>query len=362
MAPRSNFSADIAQMANFIHKNKDSLGNIIKPYEECRAAKITGRWYGLGYVERVLALTEYLNTVINLRLNKSRVSQLGLFKIRKGSGITPQSLAKLSANGAITVQTMDDIEQMVMQDSSPASYRDEENVMNWSRQVTGAFEAVTGETLPSSTTATIGAIQNRNATSQFSLIKKGIGMFLERVTERQFMPIIFKNLKRSDVVQYYPEHLESYDKLVVATMMYEAVKKIDDEGGFVDPIQVAMEEAAALEKLQGMGDQRFVEVLDSLEVTDYYVDVQVTNEDYDTGVMVQNLLTALQAAPEYRAILLPEIFDKMGIGPFKAPQLPPQIVPPTGVGQQDPTEVTAQANTGEAFGKAQALTQMSYGG
>ena len=39
------------------NKKKDCFGNIIKPYEECRDAKISGRWYGLGKIERILAIS-----------------------------------------------------------------------------------------------------------------------------------------------------------------------------------------------------------------------------------------------------------------------------------------------------------------
>ena len=329
-----------------------------KPYEEAWYTRVPGRWYGKGVAEKVMMLQLWINTIVNIRINRSYVTQLGIFKIRQGSGITPQSISRLAANGAITVQTMQDIEQIAMQDASPASYRDEDNSMSWARQVTGAFEAVTGETMPASTTATIGAIQNRNATSQFSLIKEGIGMFLQRWMKNHAMPIMLSSLKRKDVVRYYPDRLQDYDQQIISQEMYEQIEKIDKEGGFIDPIQAQTEMQRAMQKLQSGGEERFIEVDDVPNIMDYDVAVQITNEDYDTGVMVQNLITALQAAPEYKQPILEEIFDKMGIGPFKAPPQIPQMTPPTGAGQQDPTEVTAQANTGEAFGKAQALINM----
>jgi len=329
----------------------------LKPYEEAWYTRVPGRWYGKGVAEKVMMMQLYINTIVNIRIIRAYVSQLGIFKIRSGSGVTPQSLSKLSANGAITVQSMQDIEQLVMQEASAASYKDEENALSWSRQVTSAFEAITGESLPSSTTATIGAIQNRNATSQFVLIKEGIGMFLERWVTRHAMPVILKALKRETVVRYYPESLEVYDAQLVHQIAYTQIDAINTAGRFVNPIQAQQEIQRAIAQLQASGDQRFVKVLDAMEIMDYDVDVQITNEDFDKGVLMQNLISALQAAPEYKKPILDELFDLMGIGPFTAPALPPMTTPPPTVGQQNPTEVMTQANTGEALGHAQAYAR-----
>jgi hypothetical protein len=325
-----------------------------KPYEEAWYTRVPGRWYGKGVAEKVMMMQLYINIIVNIRITRAYVSQLGIFKIRSGSGITPQSLSRLSANGVITVQTMQDVEQLTMQEASTASYNDEQNALSWSRQVTSAFEAITGESLPSSTTATIGAIQNRNASSQFVLIKEGIGMFLERWVMRHAMPVILKALKRETVVRYYPQSLEAYDNQLVNQQLYDQVNVIHQAGGFVDPAQVIQEQQRALAQLQASGDQRFIHVLDPLEITDYDVDVQITNEDFDKGVLMQNLISALQAAPEYKKPILDELFDLMGIGPFTAPALPPMSTPPPTVGQQNATELTTQANTGEALGRTQA--------
>lgn len=346
-------------MVHSITKRKD---NKLKGYEECWYTRVPGRWYGKGISEKLLMLQGWMNTIVNIRINRSYVSQLGLFKIRQGSGITPQMISRLGANGAILVQSMQDIEQMVIQEASASSYKDEDTIMGWGRQVTAAFEAVTGETMPSSTTATIGAIQNRNALSQFVLIKEGIGMFLQRWIKNYALPIIMKSVTRNEVYRYFPDRLQEYDAMQVNNLMYQALEQANTQGLFVDPMQVELERQAALARLQQMGEQRFVDLQDNINWTDYDVEVQVTNEDVDKGVLMQNLLTALQAAPEYKQPILEQVFDLMGIGPFKAPPMPPMgMVPPTAPGEQNPQELMTQANTGEAFGKAQALTTMAYG-
>ena len=179
-------------------------------------------------------------------------------------------------------------------------------------------------------------------------------MFLERWVQRHALPVILKALKRETVIRYYPESLQAYDEQIVNQQLYTQLETINKSGGYVDPDQVQLEQQRAIAQLQASGDHRFVKVLDPIEILDYDVDVQITNEDFDKGVLMQNLISALQAAPEYKKPILDELFDLMGIGPFTAPQVAPQLTGPPSVGQQNPQELTTQANTGEAFGKAQA--------
>lgn len=341
-----------------------------KGYEEAWYTRVPGRWYGRGAAEKVMMLQLWINTIVNIRINRSYVSQLGLFKIRQGSGITPAMISRLGANGAVTVQSMQDIEQLVMTEASAASYKDEDTIINWTRMVTSAFESVTGEQLPSETTATSAAITSRSAASAFGLIKEGVGMFLQRWIKNQAMPIILRNLKPDEVVQHYPDDLQAYDEMIVNGLLYEQLKSVHEAGFFLDEQQVVTEHQRALAKLRSMGTQRLVQVMDDLDVFEYDVEINITNENFDKGVLMQNLLTALQAVPEYRTQILQELFDVMGLPPFNpSPQTSPQPangqpqqVPPVGVGPQNPAQMQTQANTGMNFGRAQASAGMTRNG
>ena len=94
----------------------------LKPYEECWYAKIPGRWHGKGVTEKLMMLQLWINTIVNIRINRSYVQQLGLFTIRRGSGVTPAMISRLGVNGAVVVNSQDDIKQMVMQEASMASF------------------------------------------------------------------------------------------------------------------------------------------------------------------------------------------------------------------------------------------------
>lgn len=307
------------------NKNKDRDGNIIKPYEECRAAIIFGRWYGLGVAERLLALQEYLNTVLNIRINRAYISQLGLFKIRKGQGITPKMLANLPSNGAISVNQMDDIEQFQIAGPDATSYQDEEVIRSWATRVTQAFPITSGETLPASTTATSVSIQNTNGMTSFAMVKDAVGFFIERWVDRHALPLIVKNYKKGDLIrvagddEMFKEEIES----IVAQMAMEELDNLWEHGIVPTEQEIlrAMSDAKiSLEKNKNL----FIDILEEAVIDHVHTKIYVTNEAMNIPVVIQNLLQSLQIAPEYRDSIVPEIFDLMGL---QKPPMPKPVMP-----------------------------------
>lgn len=336
-------------VVHFIKENKDC-----RPYEEAWYSRIANRWYGRGIAEKLLMMQTWMNTVVNIRINRSYVQQLGIFKIRRGSGVTPQMLSRLAANGAVQVDDMKDLEQLVVQEASMASYKDEDVIQTWAARVTSAFEVVTGEALPASTTATAVAQQSSTARSEFELIKEGIGMFLQRWINDHVLPIVEKNLKPDHVLRLTgnPDELRALDEQIVNKMLYAEVQKMIGEGKFIDPNSLQFAQQSAIQKFQAMGKDRYVPIDEGIDADDYTAEVYITNEEFDKGVMVQNLLTVLQMAPEIKDQTLKHIFDLMGLDPVSFAPALPQAVAPTGTPNETPQEQTTAANVAQANGTA----------
>lgn len=332
----------------------------LKPYEEAWYAKVPGRWYGKGIAEKLMMLQLWINTVVGIRINRARVSQLGLFTVRRGSGITPQMISRLPSSGAIVVNSQDDIKNFVMQEASESSYKDEDNINTWSQRVTSAFESVTGEALPSETSATATALQSRSAGSQFVLIKKQIGMFLQRWLTRHSIPTIFKNLNQGDLVAMALEddELLAWDEAEVNKALYQELSRVRALGAFINPGEIEQEKMRLMEKMKSQGTQRFTNLKHDLDFLDYDVAIDITNESVDKGVIAQNLMQALTAAPEYRSSILPQLFDLMGLT-FQAPAQPPAPIAqngqPAGQGQQPPPQAAPTQNPALALGRANTL-------
>lgn len=317
-----------------LNTRKDKFGQSLKPYEEWRPCKIAGRWYGLGYIERILALQEWLNTTDNIRINRSYVSQLGLFKIKKGKGITPQMLSRLPVNGAILVNDMDDIQQFETQEVGATSYKDEEVIKEWVIKVTSAYPISAGDTMPASTSATASAIANTNAKSSYTLFKEATGHFLERWIDRHALPIIAKTIEVGDVVRLSSSD-EQYKKIVervVAISLEKEMEELYAKGQIPTAEQLEQAIQVQEDKLRKQ-PQMFIKLTQKLIAEEVDTKVKITNEDLDTQVTVQNLLTMLQIAPEYKEPIIKQVYDLLGL---EQPSLPKQAQQPALPGQPMP--------------------------
>lgn len=320
------------ERCHLIERNlkEDSEGNALKPYEEAWYTRVPNRWYGLGIAERLLTLQIYANIVFNVRINRSRIAQLGLFKIRKGSGITPQMLSRLPSNGAVVLNSLDDLQQLEIQEVGATSYKDEEVVNALSERLTNAFEITTGESLPSSTPATNAVIQNQNAKSGFSVIKDGVGSFLERWMDRHALPIIAKELKTDDIVRFASDD-DEFKALAERVVMHQAHIALEESfaQGYL-PSEQEIQDAvnATMDKMKGK--DMFVKLVKDIMIDELDTQVYVTNEQMDVAVTIQNLVSMMNFAPEYRDAIVKQTFDLMGLAAPKATP-PPQQPNPNGM-------------------------------
>ena len=318
------------------NKKKDKFGVVLKPYEEWRAAKISNRWYGLGVIERLLALQEYLNTVVNIRINRGYVSQLGLFKIKKGKGITAQMLNRLPVNGAIQVTDMDDVQQMTVAEAGETSYKDEEVIKYWAQAVTSAYPISTGEILPSSASATATAVANASSKSAYTMFKEGTGGFFERWIDRAALPVIAKTVKQGDIIRLGADD-DKFKDLITTIALFN-VSEAMEKSNVIPSQQELMTVLAQEEEKLSKKPQMFIEILQELLADEVDTRVHITNEDLDSSVTVQNLIQLAQIAPQDAPDIVKQIYDLMGLErpAFKAPapQGPPQ-------GQQAPVGARA---------------------
>lgn len=334
-----------------INDTKDPYGMVLKPYEECRVAKITGRWYGLGYGERLLALQEYMNIVLNTRITRSKIAQMGLFKIRKGAGITPQMLRKLPVNGALLLNNMDDIEQMPIQDVPQSSYNDENVIKEWAMKVTQAYSITAGDQLPASTSATQSAIQNTNAKSGFTLIKEQIGFFLTRWIERHLMPSLASTLNKEKIVRLIGDD-DKYKEYVESIVNYYALQELAKYEGMMPPSEMEVMNIldSAREKLVKQ-QMLFVDVTKKVMADAFEVQTQITNEDLDVQTTVNNLmgLMGIPVTPDNEPRMR-QVYDLLGLD-FPKINAQAQIqgeMPNGGQPMQTPTQQDMQSITTQA--------------
>ena len=310
---------DANPVVHLVKENKKG----IKPYEECRYRKLFGRWDGRGIGEMLIPLQRYLNETVNLRINAARIAQLGLFKVRKGSGITRQLLKSLISGGAIPVTRMEDIAELRVPDIKESSYRDEETTYNWAQKVTGAFDVSRGEGLPASQPATTAMLQEKGSKSGFNLIQENLGMFLSRVFERHIIPLLIENLKMDDVISIVgsPKELKELDNNYINKKTRDYYVDSMKKGKLPSGEDVAMFKDLQQQKLNKFGKNRYLSDLKKvLSGWEYEVQIFVTKESFNKAVIVQQLNELLINYSQVPGTnldtdaIFKEILDLMGIG------------------------------------------------
>jgi hypothetical protein len=309
--------------------NKDKAGNIVKPYEEMRYMKVPGRWAGVGPAEMVLHLQEWINTIVNLRINKNTNASLGLFKIRAGANVTQQMLSNLVSRGVIKLNDMEDLENLRVDEAGEGSYRDEEIAKDWAFNVTSTYDIARGENTGPST-ATASAIEDRNSKTAFTLVIEAVGHMLGRWMDRQFLPHVPKMIKEQKDITIFGD-FDEIDKLrqdVVAYLAMEEMEKQYRETGYVptkEELDMAMQQAEAdLRKDKDL----FIEMVEDVVVENLETIAQFTNETTDTTVTVRNLLdmAGLIEDPEARNDFFMQSMDLMGLEipeSLRKPPMPP---------------------------------------
>lgn len=319
-----------------------------KSYEECWMTRVSGRWDGVGTAEKIIMLQLWMNIVVNTRKTRNEVASLGLFKIKDGSGITPQMLKRLPVNGAIKVNSMDDIEQFVMQEATASSYNEENTIKTWSQRVSQAFEATTGETMAATTTATVGAIQSRSGAAYYVQIKKQMAMWQERVMNNHLVPMCYNSISKDDIINLSldTQELREYDDEYADLMANEYIKEKGEEGvQYIDISEIEKVKEQTKKELEKGGVNRYHKMKDSEDVSEYIADVYVDNERIDKNVVVTDLINTLKLAPEYKESILTKIFDMLGLD----------------LKLGNPQEQVAQGQTNNALPQEAQMTQALTG-
>lgn len=304
---------------------KDKFGNVIKPYEEGWYTKLPWSWYGISPAWKVLDLQEYINTVVNIRVNRNTVAQYGIFKMRSGAGIRQKDFARLGSNGVIKVERMDDLEQMNVNEVGAGSYNDEAMAKQWASEVTSAFDIVRGAPTPASATATAQAIEDRNSKSAFILIRDSVGYFLERVIDRHYLPHVPKMVKENGTVRIYAD-VDNIEELRERAAAYIVAKEMEKQG--ITPTPEELEQAinATLDKFRS-DKNLFVDATEEIIVSMLDTKIAFTNEKMDNAIVARNLIDMMRLVPpEMQKPISDQVFDLFGLErPRSAAPMLPQM-------------------------------------
>jgi hypothetical protein len=148
-----------------------------KPFEECWYQKIKNRWYGIGVGEKLTDMQAYINKSFNRQNKNADILHAGLFKKKRGSGISARSVVSVPG-GIIEVDNMDDLQQLDIRDVSQLSTPAIQQALGFSEMITGANDIAVGSAADRS--ATTSLIKDRNSDTRFAAVRGNINDFLIR--------------------------------------------------------------------------------------------------------------------------------------------------------------------------------------
>lgn len=322
------------------NKNRDKDGNVIKPYEEAWYIKVPGCWYGVSIPWMVMQLQTWINTTVNLRIAKNTVAQLGLLKIRRGSGVTQQMLKNLVSKGVIELNDPEgDVTNMPIMEAGQTSYEDENVARGWAQDITSIPDLALGD-MPASTSATGAVIQDRQQRSAFTLIAESYEDFQQRWMDRHVLVHIPKMMKSDENAQVYKDfdEMRAIRESIVSNLAMKELSKrttMPTEQQIVD----AMEKANA--KLERRGDL-VVKMVDEIIAKGLQTEVYMTNAEVDTAVVVRNLMELRNGVPQDAAVeMTREALDLLGVKPIQSLNQPqPLVQQPQGAIESEQVQVT----------------------
>lgn len=106
------------------------------PYQDFKFKEVPNRADGRGVPEMLFNIQAYLNEIVNTRLNRSRVSSIGLFGLK--GNITPQAFKRLFTTGGIKLDANSSVELIETGKVDSNSYQDEDRAYAWGTRVTGS--------------------------------------------------------------------------------------------------------------------------------------------------------------------------------------------------------------------------------
>jgi len=336
----------------------EKLKNDRKTYIENWAEKIPGRWDGYAPAERVSMMQLYQNTVLNTRIIKNSVASLGLYKIKKGSGITPQQIARLAGNGVLKVNQMDDAEQWQMAEAGVGSYNDEEVATKWAQRDTNSFDSATGEE-GVRTTATEAAINARASGSSFEQMAKEEASFWERVFNEQIVPLWGKCIKKEDIVRLTldGDELREYDLELADIAVDQFIEDAGKKGiQYIDIAEIEAVKAQTLRDLEAGNTDRYETAIEDLNLADYDVEVVVKAQRFDRNLIAQGLMGLAQMNPQLLEQIVPQLNDLWGVN-LKMPRALPEAT--QGQGEQEEQGQLPSADIQKQL--TSALTQQGQG-
>lgn len=274
------------------------------PYKDFHYTKQPGRWLGIGIPEMLFDIQTRVNELKNTKRLAMEISSIHLFQT-KDKSVVRNVLTDLQ-NGDL-IRSPSGIEPIVNEERNLPAFKDEEEgYAAQAERLTFAYEAVSGQTLPSSTPATNALLATQQATSVYAFKRENLTLFLQEFFNDLVMPQLMRDLTPEHIMRFTgsAQEMLKLDRAASEIIANDFIKERLLNGEYIDPTEVEALKQVAIERYQKQGDARFVKIKKAFyDKVEYEFDFIIGNEQADPSVLVQNTQAVLLAVAQNPMIL-----------------------------------------------------------
>lgn len=320
-----------------------------KPYESARLGKFNGRFWGEGYREKGMPYQNRANEIGN-QLRKIMEHAATMAWWSDDDTIGGKNILSSVKRGQI-IQVKAGRTLNVLNNTFPNFSL---FVSEWNRNIREcektlkSFEVATGESLPSSTSATAVSIQNQAVGKYYNFKREKFGLFISSVFKRFVMKELL-DLKEDETIELLgdistlEEIAEAYTK---GWLLKNYLKTVALAGGTIT--KQSWENLKEMKKQEILKKPKnYITVFkDFFKDVELYVGINTTGEGFNKQAKISNMLALLAYETNPAIQSNPDIMDTvndikqmLGLKPVKQrPAMPTADMPSPSLPMKEPTE------------------------
>jgi hypothetical protein len=262
------------------------------PFKDFHYTKIKGRWLGQGVVEMLFDVQTRFNELKNQKRLSMELSTLHLFQT-KDKQLIRNVLTDLE-NGDV-IFSPNGLEPIANEERNLPAFRDEE--IGYAQQVdklTFAYEAVRGDTPPSSTPLGTTQIAVAQATGVYAFKRQNLSIFLREFFNDLVLPQLIKDLTPEHIMRFTgsAQELDKLDQASAELHSNDQIKKAVLSGKRVNLEFQIMAREDAMKQYRKLGGNRFLKVKENFyNDAEFDFDFNIDNEAIDPNKTLQGIQT-----------------------------------------------------------------------
>ena len=289
------------------------------PFGIGRLKVVPNRLNGRGIPEMLFNIQAYVNEIVNYRMNKARITQLGLFKLT--GNVTPQQFKRLFTTGGIKLDQSSNIEVLETGSVDPSSYKDEEQAYLWGNRVTGTTNE---DEVAGNRPATNALIEEKGSAKGYNLRIEELMLELGKFIKHKMLPIIKEELKKKkgevERITGDPDVISKLDREFAKNAVYNQINGMGmferrqmEEQGITPDMMIDQ----TVQNIQSeLGGDRYIPVIEELFNCDYDIEILLSDESINRSVMakmLQDTMGMLAGAGLPIKNTLKELYDTLGL-------------------------------------------------